>query len=482
MLRIIVIVGLFLPFFSVGSFGVQTIISVEPGESLQAAIDAAAPGTTIELGPGTWMENIEIVKPIALRGAGADKTKITAKLAGYPVVWLTSPQTNSVSIVGITISGASGDSCAEKANKVCADGILVQGAIRLELANCNVTHNALHGLYANGTAKLTIEETTFSHNYSGVWLSGAASARIDNSVIVNNKFGLVLAEKSSARVIGCSIADNNADGVLVADATDLTLSNNRITGNGRAGVCVDEWPCYRTRRTFTGTIHGEKNVIPTPRQTNGNKRAAICPVAIRFLRTDSGGIYPVPDPESLFKSLPIPPPLEGDPHAPVTIIEFSDFTCPYCARFALDVLPEIKRDYIDTGKVKLYFLPYPVHGDVARKEAEAVFCAQEQGIFWQFQERMFADLRLRGFPKTLDLTRIRAVAASAGGDPDRLAQCLTAGTYAQAVQTSISIGDKLGVAGTPTFFIDGMEVFGAATYEVYKGIIDSELLLKEQGP
>ena len=478
---LVVISGMFLYLFATIGFGAQGIISVKPGESIQAAIDTAAPGTTIELGPGTWTENVEIVKPIALRGAGADKTTIKARLSGYPVIWLTSTQTDSVSISGVTVSGAFGDTCAEKANKVCADGVLVQGAINLKLSNCNITHNALHGLYANGAGKLTIEQTTFSHNYSGIWLSGSASARVDNSVIVDNKFGLVLAEKSSARVIGSSIANNDADGVLVADATDLTLSNNRITGNGRAGVCVDEWPCYRTRRTFTGTIHGEKNVIPTPRQANGNKRAAICPVALRFLRLDSGGIYPIPNPESLFQSLPISPPLEGDPHAPVTMIEFSDLTCPYCARFALDVLPEIERDYIDTGKAKLYFLPYPVHGDVARKEAEAVFCAQEQGIFWPFQERMFTDLRLRGFPETFDMARVRAITASAGGDPDRMEQCLTAGTYAHAVQESIAIADKLGVAGTPTLFIDGMEVFGVATYDVYKSIIDSELLLKKQG-
>ena len=462
---------------AVGLLG-ETVVHVQTGSSIQAAIDRAAPGAVIELGPGIWQENLRITRPIAITGAGADKTEITARASGYPVVWIYSPQTGSVSISGITISGAHGDSCAEKEYKVCADGILVQGKIRLELSNCTVNRNALHGLYANGTANLTIEETTFSGNYSGIWLSGSASARIDNAAITNNKFGLVLAERSSARVIGCTIAANGADGVLVADATEISLSSNRITGNGRAGVCVDEWPCYHTKRTFTGRISGERNSIPTPRDKDGNKKAAICPATLRFLFSDSGGIYPAPDPQSLFATLPVAPPMEGSPDAPVTIIEFSDFTCPYCARFARDILPKLRADYIETGKARLFFLPFPVHGKTASKEAEAGFCAQAQGKFWEFHDRMFADLFVHGFPSKFDPERVRSVAIAAGCDPDLLLSCLNAGTYAPAVQGAISIAHKLGVEGTPSFFIDGLEVFGAAPYEVFSRMIDSELVLK----
>ncbi len=462
-------------FLSFPVVGAQTVLHVQTGSSIQAAIDRAAPGTVIELGPGTWRENLRIDKAVVINGAGAERTAIAGKEAGYPVVWITSTQTGSLTITGVAISGAFGKECAEKANKVCTDGILVQGKAKLMLSDCRVEGNALHGLYASGNVRVFIGRTTVSQNYSGIWLSAAAHAQIDAAEISRNAFGLVLAERSLATVTGCTISGNTHDGVLAADATGLILNNNRITNNGRVGVCVDEWPCYTTKRVFTGSIHGRGNTIPSPREKDGNVNAAICPTALRFLSSETGGIYPVPNPESLFGGFPIPPPLEGNPHAPVTIIEFSDFTCPYCARFARDTLPKLRANYIEPGKVRLFFLPYPVHGAVAEKEAEAGFCAQAQGCFWKFHDRMFADLFVHGFPNTFDPVRVRAIAAAAGCDPGAISGCLSSGTYAAAVQESISIAHKLGVEGTPTFFIDGMEVFGAAPYAVFARIIDSEL-------
>ncbi len=449
------------------SSGAQTVLHVQTGSSIQAVVDLAAPGTTIELGPGTWQENLEIVKPISIRGAGPGRTKIVSREAGYPVVWISSLQTGSVTIAGLAVTGAYGKTCADNGLEVCADGLLAQGRIELVLTDCLITGNSLHGLYASDEAHLSIARSTFSQNYSGIWLSSSASARIGNTKISQNGFGLVLAGSSSAAVTGCTISGNDRDGVLIADSTDLTLYRSRIVGNGRAGVCVDEWPCYSTERVFTGTVRGKGNIIPTPREKDGNGKTAICPVALRFLSSQSGGIYPIPDPKSLFKSLPIYPPMEGSPDAPVTVIEFSDFTCPYCAQFARDVLPKLRADYIGTGKIKLFFLPYPVHGETAAKEAEAAFCAQEQGRFWEFHDRMFADLRLRGFPRKFDPERVRAIAAAAGCDPDRLSKCLSSGTYTQAVEGSIAIANKLGVTGTPTFFIAGQEIPGAASYEVW---------------
>ena len=448
------------------------VIEVNVGESIQAAIDSAPTGAIIELPPGTWRENLTITKPLILKGAGATKTIISSGKASYPVILVTSQQTISVTIEEIAIAGAYGEGCRDQAGGVRPHGVLVLGQVRLELISCEVTENALCGLFASDQAEVTTIQTTFTHNQTGIWVHSSAQAQLEQATVFQNDYGLIASTQANLVVRGSTIADNARDGVLVADGARVYLWQNEIAKNGRVGVCLDIPSCYRTQRVFTGLVRGAGNTVPPTGDPDGNGLAPFCPKDLVFLRSKLGGIYPAPSPAALFSRLPLPPPMLGSPLAPVVMIEFSDFSCPYCARFTLEVLPQLREEYIDTGKVRLYFLPFPVHGEAARKEAEVAFCAAAQGVFWGFQEAMFACAQENGFPEEFDLALLKSILKSAGGNPKELSACLSAGTYSRAVEEAIAIARELGVSGTPTFFVNGWAIPGAYPYELFRGVID----------
>ena len=161
-------------------------------------------------------------------------------------------------------------------------------------------------------------------------------------------------------------------------------------------------------------------------------------------------------------------PVRGVATAPVTIIEFSDFHCPYC-KAVQPALGQVLAKYGD--KVKLVFRDYPV--DVlhpqARAASEAARCATDQGKFWEFHDAMFA-IGADATPATLD-----RLARNAGLDLAAFTACRTSGKYKAAVQASNDEGAALGVSGTPTFFINGRILVGAQPVDAFSKIIDEEL-------
>ena len=446
---------LLLPLLSVLAFAqAGTILRVQTGSSIQAVIDQASAGTTIELPQGTWQENLRIERSLVIRGTGAGETIINGRSDGYPAIWIASTgvQTVSVAISGITVSAGS-SACADASQSECADGIL-----------------------AEGQATITVNDSSFTNSYAGIWLRSSANATIMRSTLLQNTYGMVISEQAQARISNCTISGSAKDGMIVADDAQLTLNSNTIADNKRTGISVDIPPCYNTSRTFGGLIIGGNNTIPTSSADQGNG-IAICPASISLLSSRDGGFWPTEASKRMLSSLPTPPPVEGNTDAPVTILEFTDFTCPYCNRFATETLPRIVEDYIDTGKAKLYFLPFPVHGVAAYRAAEAGFCAQEQGLFWDFRRLLIAQHNVRG-SSVLTPAWLAAIAAAVGADREQFLNSLTAGTYSPAVQETIALGENLGVDGTPTFFINGKKIPGAAPYEVFAQMIDQELAHK----
>jgi len=168
-------------------------------------------------------------------------------------------------------------------------------------------------------------------------------------------------------------------------------------------------------------------------------------------------------------------PVRGPATAPVTIVEFSDFHCPYCKRVQ-PAIGQILAKYGD--KVKLVFRDYPV--DVlhpqARAASEAARCATEQGKFWEFHDAMF-EIGADATPATLD-----RLARNVGLDVAAFAACRTSGKYKAAVQASNEEGTALGISGTPTFFINGRILAGAQPAEAFSKIIDEELALGAARP
>jgi predicted DsbA family dithiol-disulfide isomerase len=160
-------------------------------------------------------------------------------------------------------------------------------------------------------------------------------------------------------------------------------------------------------------------------------------------------------------------PTRGNPDAPVTIVEFSDFQCPYCAR-ARPAVNRVREVYGD--KVRFVFRHFPLafHGQ-AEKAGEAAACAGDQGRFWDMHDRLWAN------PGKLGVEDLKEHATALGLDEERFGQCLDSGRLAELVQKDIQAGARLGVSGTPAFFINGRPITGAQPFETFAQVIDEEL-------
>lgn len=161
-------------------------------------------------------------------------------------------------------------------------------------------------------------------------------------------------------------------------------------------------------------------------------------------------------------------PFKGKADAPVTIVEFSDFHCPFCKR-VLPTLKQIESRYGD--KVRLVFRDFPIETlhPGARQGHEAARCAKEQGKFWPYHDKLFANA-----PKTSP-EDLKGYAKEVGLDVSSFEKCFKSGKYRQAVQQDIEAGKKAGVTGTPAFFINGRLVTGAQPLNVFARVIDDEL-------
>lgn len=164
-------------------------------------------------------------------------------------------------------------------------------------------------------------------------------------------------------------------------------------------------------------------------------------------------------------------PVKGEKNAKVTIVEFSDFQCPYCGRFYEQTLPSIQKDYIDTGKVKLAFRHFPLDNihDYAIPAAEASECANEQGKFWEYHDEIFENQGL------LNNEVLSTWAKDIGLDVEKFDKCMKDGKYKSKVQKDMSEGSSYGVRGTPAFFINGKILVGAQPFAAFKQSIDAEL-------
>lgn len=141
-------------------------------------------------------------------------------------------------------------------------------------------------------------------------------------------------------------------------------------------------------------------------------------------------------------------PVLGDPNAKIAIVVFSDFECPFCGRFSRDVLPSIKRDYIDSGRVQLVFRHFPldrIHRR-ARPAAEAGECAARQGKFWTFHDAMFSD------PVRLEPEDLLTYARTVGLNVETFRSCID-GESAEHVRTDSDLARVLKVPSTPTFLL-----------------------------
>lgn len=171
-------------------------------------------------------------------------------------------------------------------------------------------------------------------------------------------------------------------------------------------------------------------------------------------------------------------PTLGKENAKVTVVEFSDFQCPFCERFESNTYPQIYDAYIKTGKIKFAYRHYPltsIHPN-AQKAHEASECANEQNKFWEYQKLLFKNQTTWSpQPATDAADSFTGYAGELGLNTGQFRSCLETDKYKDKVQEDIADGNKAGVDGTPTFFINGWRLVGAQPFSEIQKLIEEEL-------
>ncbi len=172
----------------------------------------------------------------------------------------------------------------------------------------------------------------------------------------------------------------------------------------------------------------------------------------------------------------------GNPEAPVTIVEFSDYECPFCKRHYEDTHAQIKKEYIDTGKVKLVFrdLPLSFHDPLATTQAIAANCAREQGndeTYYKMHDALFETTTSNGSGMTMD--QLYGLAGKIGINADNFKTCIDSKKYADEVAKDLNDAGIVGATGTPSFVvgksgqeIEGKLIVGAQPFAAFKAAID----------
>lgn len=174
-------------------------------------------------------------------------------------------------------------------------------------------------------------------------------------------------------------------------------------------------------------------------------------------------------------------PFEGNKDAKVTIVEFSDFQCPVCGRFFDNAYQDIKKDYIDTGKVKFVFRDFPLPLDFhpgAWPAAFAANCARDQGgdsMYFKMHDYLFTNQgTIFADTDKIDAT-LKEVAAKLGLNAKSFASCYDSKKYKKEIEKDMADAESIGVTGTPAFVVDGQYISGIRSYSVFKEIIDKGL-------
>ncbi len=163
-------------------------------------------------------------------------------------------------------------------------------------------------------------------------------------------------------------------------------------------------------------------------------------------------------------------PVRGNANAPVTIVEFSDFQCPFCARAEGEIV-KVRDTYKDQVKIVYKDYPLPIHPN-APKAAEASRCAREQDKYWEYHDVLFAN------HNALEVPNLKKFAADLKLDTAKFDTCLDSGKYADEIAKDMAEGSRVGVSGTPAFFINGRLISGAQPFSAFQEAIDDALAAK----
>jgi protein-disulfide isomerase len=172
-------------------------------------------------------------------------------------------------------------------------------------------------------------------------------------------------------------------------------------------------------------------------------------------------------------------PILGSKDAPITMIEFGDYQCFYCNKFYHTIEPDIVKNYINTGKVRMVFKDFVIIGQDSVNAAHAAHCAQEQGKFWEYHDALYDNWagENTGWASSNNLT---SFATKVGLNGTQFSNCMSQSRYLPMIQGSMSDAKGLGLTGTPDFFIVAPDhsitkIVGAQPYEVFDNLFKSKL-------
>lgn len=174
------------------------------------------------------------------------------------------------------------------------------------------------------------------------------------------------------------------------------------------------------------------------------------------------------------KSLEKNAPMLGSPDAPVAIIEFADFQCPFCGRFYQTTGKEIIANYVKTGKARFIYRDFAFLGEESNWAAQAARCAGDQGKYWQYHDYLFEHQKGEN-QGAFNKDRLKSFALEIGLNAGNFNSCLDSDKHKQDVENDTEMGRKLGVTGTPTTFVNGKLVQGAVPFATFKPTVEEAL-------
>ena len=196
-------------------------------------------------------------------------------------------------------------------------------------------------------------------------------------------------------------------------------------------------------------------------------------VALVCALTGQVGASQSPTLKDILASLEKGPAL-GSPSAPVTIVEFSDFRCSFCKKFWADTLPKLKTAYFEQGTAQFVFRHFAILGKQSEQAALASECAAEQGKFWQYHDKLFANQAALGFTES----KLKGYAGELRLQQAKFNGCLTTGKYNSKVEQETVTAAYLGGRGTPMFLVNDWLLVGAQPFETFQKVIGQALELR----
>lgn len=164
----------------------------------------------------------------------------------------------------------------------------------------------------------------------------------------------------------------------------------------------------------------------------------------------------------------------GDENAPVVVVEYGDFQCPACQQFFQATVVQLKTEYVQTGKVRFVFRQFAFLGDESQWAAESSECANEQGRFWDYYDKLYQEQNGENVG-IFSKDNLKQFAVDLELDTTGFNQCLDSGRYTETVKQETLEGQQAGVRGTPSVFVNGQYIENGGSFQVLKAAVEAAL-------